>query len=124
MKFKSKKGQLPFVELNGKEIADSDIIIRELSDHFSKNLDDDLNAEQKVTSHAFESMLNNHTSWVMRWWRYNNPKEFLETAQLDIKQTLNSRLPKGLLNFLFKMGFKNVSVTHTHKTVKLPDNWN
>lgn len=110
LKFKSKKGQLPFVELNGKEIADSDIIICELSKHFVKNLDDDLTEEQKVTSHVFQRMLNNHTSWVMRCWRYNNPQEFLETAQLDIKQTLNSRLPKGLLNFLFKIGFKNVRI--------------
>lgn len=110
MKFKSKKGQLPFIELNGKEVADSDIIIRDLGEYFNKNLDEGLTAEQKVTSHAFESMLNNHTSWVVRWWRFNNPKEFLETAKLDIKQTLNSRLPKGLLNLIFKIGFKNVSV--------------
>lgn len=110
LRYKSKKGQLPFVELNGKEVADSDIIIRELSEHFNKNLDEGLTPEQKVSSHAFESMLNNHTSWVVRWWRYNNPKEFLDTAQLDIKQSLQSRLPKGLLNFVFKIGFRNVSL--------------
>ena len=63
MKYKSKKGQLPFIELNGKEIADSDIIIRELSKHFDKDLDFGLTEEQKTVSHAFESMLNNHTSW-------------------------------------------------------------
>lgn len=107
LKYKSKKGQLPFIELNGKEIADSDIIIRELSEYFNKNLDEGLTPEQKVSSHAFESMLNNHTSWVVRWWRYNNPKEFLDTAQLDIKQSLQSRLPKGLLNFVFKIGFRS-----------------
>jgi glutathione S-transferase len=106
MKFKSKKGQLPFVELNGKEIADSDIIIRELSQYFDKDLDFGLTDEQKNVSHAFESMLNNHTSWVVRWWRYNNPQEFLDSAQLDIKRTLNSRLPNALLNIIFKIGFK------------------
>lgn len=63
MRFKSKKGQLPFVELNGNEIADSDIIIRDLSTKFEKDLDEGLTAEQKNVSHAFESMLNNHTSW-------------------------------------------------------------
>jgi len=106
MKYKSKKGQLPFVELNGKEIADSDIIIRELSQHFDKDLDFGLTEEQKNVSHAFESMLNNHTSWVVRWWRYNNPQEFLDAAQLDIKRTLNSKLPNALLNIIFKIGFK------------------
>jgi len=107
MRYKSKKGQLPFVELNGNEIADSDIIIRDLSAKFEKDLDEGLTPEQKNVSHAFESMLNNHTSWVVRWWRYNNPDEFIQAAELDIKRTLNSRLPKGLLNLLFKWGFKS-----------------
>ncbi|RWS24328.1 hypothetical protein B4U80_11646, partial [Leptotrombidium deliense] len=107
MKYKSKKGQLPFIELNGKEIADSDIIINELSEHFSKNVDEGLTDEQRTVSHAFESMLNNHTTWVVRWWRYNNPGEFITAAKLDIKRTLNSKLPKGLLNFFFKIGFRS-----------------
>jgi len=107
LKYKSKKGLLPFIELNGKEIADSDLIIKELSEKFEKNLDEGLTPEQRVTSHAFESMLNNHTSWVVRWWRYNNAQEFLETAKLDVKQAINSVLPKGVLSFLFKLGFKS-----------------
>lgn len=63
LRFKSKKGQLPFVELNGKEIEDSDVIIRELAKTFDKDLDSGLTPEQKTVSHAFESMLNNHTGW-------------------------------------------------------------
>ena len=110
MKYKSKKGQLPFIELNGKEIADSDLIIKELSEKFEKNLDEGLTAEQKVTSHAFESMLNNHTSWVVRWWRYNNPSQFLEIAKLDVKQAVKSVLPRSLLSILVSIGFKSVSV--------------
>lgn len=38
-KFRSKKGQLPFIELNGEEIADSAFIIKELSEKFNKDLD-------------------------------------------------------------------------------------
>ena len=63
LKFRSKKGQLPFVELNGKEIADSDIIIQDLTKYFEKDLDEGLTAEQKNNSHAYQSMLDNHTSW-------------------------------------------------------------
>ena len=63
LRFKSKKGQLPFIELNGKEVEDSDIIIRDLQTYFKKDLDDGLTPEQKTLSHAFESMLNNHTGW-------------------------------------------------------------
>lgn len=107
LKFKSKKGQLPFVELNGEEIADSDIIIKDLSKQFTKDLDDDLTTEQRNVSHAFISMLSNHTIWVVRWWRYNHPGQFLKTTQVDIKRTLNSKLPKGLLQFVFKMSLKS-----------------
>ena len=35
-KFRSKKGMLPFIELNGEEIADSNIVIDTLSKKFEK----------------------------------------------------------------------------------------
>lgn len=47
----------------------------------------------------------------MRWWRYSHPGEFLKAAQMDIKRTLNSKLPKSVLQFFFKLGFKSVSIT-------------
>jgi len=106
LRYRSKKGQLPFVELNGKEIADSDIIIKELSEYFGKNLDANLTEDQKTVSYALESMLNNHTSWIVRWWRFNNPQGFLDVTGLDLKQNLNSRLPKPFCNLGFKIFFK------------------
>lgn len=115
LKFKSKKGQLPFVELNGEEIADSDIIIRQLSKHFEKDVDAGLTTEQRSVSHAFCSMLNNHTGWVSRCWRYRHPGQFLKAAQMDVKRMLNSKLPKGVLQFFFKLAFKsNVQQTIGH----------
>lgn len=107
LKYKSKQGLLPFIELNGQEINDSEIIIKELSERFEKNLDEGLTAEQKLTSHAFTSMLDNKTSWVVRWWRYNNPQQFIDSAKLDLKQVVNSVLPKSVITLLFKMGFRS-----------------
>ncbi|XP_017492796.1 PREDICTED: failed axon connections-like [Rhagoletis zephyria] len=106
LRYKSKRGQLPFIELNGKEIEESDTIIRELSLYFEKDIDDGLTPDQKIMTHVFCSMLNNHTGWIVRWWRYNHPQEFLDVAQLDIKRTFNSRLPNSILNFVFKIGFR------------------
>lgn len=63
MKYKSKKGQLPFVELNGEEIADSSFIIKELGQRFEKNLDASLDSNQKNISHATISMIENHLLW-------------------------------------------------------------
>ncbi|CAG0917321.1 unnamed protein product [Notodromas monacha] len=59
MSLRSKRGQLPFVELNGEEIADSEIIIEELAKRFGKNLDDKLTAEQRCLSLTTISMIEN-----------------------------------------------------------------
>ena len=63
MKLRSKKGQLPFVELNGEEISDSSFIIKELSAKFGKDLDAPLTADQRTLSHAMISMVENHLHW-------------------------------------------------------------
>ena len=63
MKFRSKKGLLPFIELNGEEIADSAVIIKELSQKFDKDMDSGLDNGQKNVSHAMISMIENHLFW-------------------------------------------------------------
>lgn len=63
MKYRSKKGQLPFIELNGEEIADSSVIIKELSQQYTKDLDVTLDNSQKNLSHAMISMVENHLFW-------------------------------------------------------------
>jgi len=66
----SSKGQLPFVELNGKEIADSNFVIAELEKHFNKEtLESHLNPEQKAQELAFEYMLEESLFWVMVYFR-------------------------------------------------------
>merc|ERR1711876_137204 len=60
-KLRSKRGLLPFVELNGEEIADSDIIIKQLSAKFEKdNPSANLSDEQKNIQHAMVTMVENH----------------------------------------------------------------
>lgn len=66
MKYRSKKGQLPFIELNGEEIADSSVIIKELSQQYTKDLDVTLDNSQKNLSHAMISMVENHLFWWVR----------------------------------------------------------
>lgn len=75
MKYRSKKGQLPFIELNGEEIADSSVIIKELSQQYTKDLDVTLDNSQKNLSHAMISMVENHLFWWVRRKSY--------TTQLD-----------------------------------------
>lgn len=67
MKYRSKKGLLPFVELNGEEYADSTLIIKELSQKFNNDLDAGLTPEQRILAHATMSMIENHLAWVVMW---------------------------------------------------------
>lgn len=60
---RSSKGLLPFVELNGKQYADSGFIIRDLSRIYNKDeLESSLSAEQKACARAFEQMIENSTT--------------------------------------------------------------
>lgn len=63
MKFRSTKGQLPFVEFNGVEIADSAVIIKELGGSFNTDMDAHLTSEQRNVVHATITMLENHYHW-------------------------------------------------------------
>lgn len=104
-KFRSKKGQLPFVELNGEEIADSAIVIKELSKRFDKDLDAGLTPEQKTVAHAAISMIENHLIWVQAWWRAKNPAQMIQGYKVNLQHSLGTRLPNSILNFIFKFHY-------------------
>lgn len=105
MKFRSKKGQLPFIELDGTEIPDSTIIIRELSQKFHKDLDANLTNEQRIISHAMISMIENHLVWVVTSWRAKNTDATLKGYRVNLQNALGSRLPNGILALFFKIGY-------------------
>ncbi|KAL1116977.1 hypothetical protein AAG570_004305 [Ranatra chinensis] len=105
MKFRSKKGLLPFVELNGEEIADSAVIIKELSQKFSRDLDVALDNAQRNVSHAMISMIENHLFWVVMWWRTKHPDNIIRGYKMNLQHALGTRIPNGILNFFFKFSY-------------------
>lgn len=105
MRFRSKKGQLPFIELNGEEIADSAIIIKELSTRYEKNLDAWLTTEQRNVSYAMIAMLENHLIWIINYWRAKFPDNVLKGYKVNLQHMLGLRLPNSILNFFFKITF-------------------
>jgi len=66
----SKKGQIPYIELNGEQIADSNIIIPKLKEHFDVNPDVGLRSEENAIGHAVTMMLENNTAVAGFNWRY------------------------------------------------------
>lgn len=98
------------MELNGVEIADSALIIKELSQQFDKDLDAALSQEQRNIAHAMISMIENHLIWVITWWRAKNPDQMLKGFKLNLQHALGSRVPNPILNFFFKYHYSRKGV--------------
>merc|ERR1712203_606640 len=101
-KFRSKKGMLPFIEINGEEIADSNAIIETLGKKFEKEMPAQLSAEQKNVQHAMVAMVENHLHWTMVHWRSRESDNILKGYKLDIQTMIGSNAPPSILNWVFK----------------------
>jgi len=101
-KFRSKKGMLPFIELNGEEIADSNIIIEHLAAKFDKEMPAQMTPEQKNVQHAMVAMVENHLHWTMVHWRSKESDNILKGYKLDIQTMIGSKAPPSILNWVFK----------------------
>lgn len=116
MKFRSAKGQLPFVELNGAEIADSAVIIKELGAHFGSDMDSHLTAEQRSVAHATTTMLENHFHWIDVWWRTKNPDAMLQGYKIDLQHMVGSKLPAPLLKLIYRFSFRRKGMKKVRAT--------
>lgn len=82
MKFSS-KGQIPYIELNGEQIPDSNIIIGKLKEKFQVDPDKDIPEADLAMGHAATVMVENHTAHIGFHYRYGHHMEnFLKTLKL------------------------------------------
>ncbi|CAK8251983.1 Failed AXon Connections homolog [Caenorhabditis elegans] len=91
----SARGQIPFIELNGRQHADSTIIIDNLTEHFHKSDLEDLSASDKAIARAFFALLEHHLCWVSL---YSRGQDFGWLAT----DTGFGRLLTGIKGFAFK----------------------
>ncbi|CAI2324628.1 unnamed protein product [Caenorhabditis sp. 36 PRJEB53466] len=61
----SARGQIPFIELNGRQHADSSLIIDSLVETYHKTHLEDLSPTDKATARAFYALLEHHLLWVV-----------------------------------------------------------
>jgi hypothetical protein len=60
----SSKNQIPFIELNGREIADTNLIIAALeTENNRKHLDEYLSAREKDDAHAYHTLIEQSIKW-------------------------------------------------------------
>ena len=64
------KGQLPFIEDNGKRIADSRFIIKYLKESYGDSVDAHLLPEQRAVSNAMQRLTENHLFWAFIFARF------------------------------------------------------
>jgi len=98
---RSKKGQLPIVELEGEDIAHNNII-KQLGLRFQKDLDADLSNDQKIMSDHMTSTIENHMYWVLAWWRSNHPDEVITGYRINLQHAQGSWIPNIILKFIYK----------------------
>ncbi|VVD00950.1 unnamed protein product [Leptidea sinapis] len=71
---------------------------------------------QRVVTHAMISMIENHLSWVIFWWRAKYPDSVIKGYQVNLQNALNTRLPNAILNFCYKVtsGRKGMKKAKAH----------
>ena len=63
-KFSKASHTIPYIELNGEQISDSNRIMETLRSQFQAEVDLGLTTQQLATDHALTSMIENHTAQV------------------------------------------------------------
>uniref|UniRef100_A0A1I7TFP2 Failed axon connections homolog n=1 Tax=Caenorhabditis tropicalis TaxID=1561998 RepID=A0A1I7TFP2_9PELO len=63
-KHMSKRGQQPFIELNGEQISDSSIIIKTLAERGQGTELNTLPPKEKALEHAFYTLIEHHLIWL------------------------------------------------------------
>jgi hypothetical protein len=71
-KFGSAKGQVPFIELNGRQIADSNFIIDNLKTTFNLSIDRNLNEREKADERAYSVLVEESLLRAMFYYRSRN----------------------------------------------------
>ncbi|NIA02592.1 MAG: glutathione S-transferase family protein [Planctomycetia bacterium] len=92
---KAPKGKLPFIDDNGKIIADSQVII----DHFKQipeqDLDKDLTDEQRATAYLVTKSLDENLYFVLLYFRW-----YVDANWIKTKQAFFSDMPVPLKYFV------------------------
>jgi glutathione S-transferase len=108
---KAPKGKLPYIEDNGKIIADSSFILKYLKETYGDTLDDDLSKSDKAIAHAFIKMIEENLYWTLvhaRWKLDHNvailSKEFFGGIPFPLNKIIAFIAQKNIMKALYKHG--------------------
>ncbi|XP_068223453.1 failed axon connections homolog [Palaemon carinicauda] len=77
------KGKCPWITWNGKDLADSQIIIETLGKYYGKNFSSHLKAEDKALGVSLRLMVEEHFFWCNVMWRWIFDQSFVVSSLTD-----------------------------------------
>lgn len=108
---KAPKGKLPFIEDNGKKIADSQLIIEYLKKEYGDVVDAHLTPEQNAIATSLQRMLDEHLYWILMYSRWIEPKSWKIIKPLYfghmppvIRTIIPEQIRKGIIKTLHGQG--------------------
>ncbi len=78
---KGPKGKLPFIEDQGKKVADSRFIIEYLKQSYGVDPDKDLNEQERAIANAMQRMIEDDLYWVVLYSRFVMPENWEENKR-------------------------------------------
>ncbi len=88
------KGQLPFIEDNGRRVGDSRFIVEYLKEVYGDNVDGHLTAAERGVSNAMQRLIENHLCWAFVFARWGKRDKNWE----ENKRAIFGRLPPVIGN--------------------------
>ncbi len=109
---KSPKNKLPFIDDNGKKIADSAFILKHLTESYQLTLDDHLTSEQTAQASLYAKALDESLYWCLvysRWVKEDTwpiiKETFFGSLPIPLKWVVPGMLQKKLKNTLHRQGY-------------------
>lgn len=112
----SKEGKmLPFIELNGEKIVDSNIF-ETLSKKFEKEIDANLTEDQKKVQEEMTELVEKRLYWAIVNWRSVDHENLLKGYKMVVPTTLGAQLPPAAIKVYFnytycRKGLKQVKTS-------------
>jgi len=105
------KGQIPFIDDNGREVGDTTFIRAWLEQSYGVDLDEGLTAGERAQAWAIERMLENQLGWCGTWFRFmddanfaRGPARWFDTAPAEAREELRAQLQLNVAHTLRAVG--------------------
>jgi glutathione S-transferase len=105
------KGKLPYIEEDGKRIADSTFIRWHIEKKYRFDFDRGLTPEQRATAWAFEKMAEDNLNWALvhnRWMNdanfYKGPAQFFRKVSAPLRPVVTALIRRQVGKALYSQG--------------------